>query len=106
MRGQKIRRIWRQRTGGNSREIGYRGMRHGHQVQRRHPREIRTEASVFSGTEVEEPANTRLAEVRIDQNGFITELRQGNGEICRSGGFAFAGQRAGYQDDLRWMVRL
>ena len=81
-------------------------MRHGDEIQRRHTCEIGTQARIFSRTQVQHSADARLAQVRVHEDGFVAELRQGNREVRRGRCFAFARKRASHQNDLRRMIRL
>ncbi len=76
-------------------------MRYGNKIQCRNTGKIRTEAGEFAIPHVEQAADARLSQVGVDKHGAVSKLRQCDGQISRGGGLAFAGERAGYEDDLR-----
>src|SRR5277367_3767644 len=101
MRRQKIGGIRRKRSRGNRCEIRNVGMWDGNEVETRDAREIGTEACILVAAEVEQTADAGLAQVGVNEHGLIAELGESDGQVCSSGGLAFAGQSAGYENDLR-----
>ena len=81
-------------------------MRHCDQIQAGNAREVGTEASVLSLTEGERPANAGFSEVGVDEQRFISELGQGDGQVCGRGRLTLARQRARNQDYLGRVIRL
>src|SRR5882724_3059210 len=106
MRRQKIRGIRRKRAGGDCREIRDRRMRNGDEVETGYTGEIRTEACVFSVGHVQQAADTRFAQVCVDEKGAVAELRERDGQICGGGSLAFTRQSTGDKNDLQRMIGL
>jgi len=51
----------------------------GDQVKAGNAGQVGTQSSRLSAVHIEEAADTRFSQIRIDQQGAITELRQGDG---------------------------
>src|SRR5256885_10323816 len=106
MRRQKIRGIRRKRAGGDCREIRDRRMRNGNEIETGYTGKVRTEACVFSVGHVQQAADTRFAQVRVDKKSAVAELRERDGQICGGRSLAFTRQSAGDKNHLRWMIGL
>src|SRR2546430_11286338 len=63
VRGEQICRIRWERSGGNGHQIGNRGMWNRHEIQTGCAGEIGTQTGIFPWTEIEETADSRLAEI-------------------------------------------
>ena len=81
-------------------------MRRDHFIEAGDTREIGAQASLFPTRQIESPANSGFAQVRIHQQSSITQLRKRYGQVDRRGRLSFARQRACHQNYLRRMFRL
>src|SRR5258708_3244497 len=81
-------------------------MVNGNEIQTGNAGEVRAKSGILSAAEVEEAADAGLAQIGVDEQGAVAKLRESDGKIGGCGGFAFARQSAGNEDDLGRMVGL
>src|SRR4029077_13977884 len=106
MRRKEVGRIGRQRAGGYGGKIGDGGMLDGDEIKTGNSGEVRAQASILSAAQIEETSDAGLAQVGINQQSAVAKLRESHGKIGGSGGFAFARQGAGDEDDLGRVIGL
>src|SRR5260221_4068240 len=81
-------------------------MRHGNEVETGNAGEVRTEACVFSVGHVEQAADIRFAQVRVDEKSAVAELGERDSQVCGGSSLAFKRQSASDKNDLRRMIGL
>src|SRR5215469_13067423 len=75
-------------------------------VESRDTGEIGTQAGLLVCGKAQQSSDTGFAQITIEDNSIVSELRQGNGEVGSCSGFPFARESARHENDLRWMTRL
>ncbi len=81
-------------------------MGHTDEIEARSTSQIRTQASIFSASKIQQSADARLAKVRVHQHSFVTELSQRDGEVRCRRCLTFPGKCASYENHLWWLVGL
>src|ERR1700687_3732229 len=81
-------------------------MRNGDQIKTRNTRKIGTQAGIFPAAQVEKTSDTRLAQVGVQEDGAIAQLRQCHGKVRSSGRLTFTRQGTSNQNDLWGMIGL
>ena len=76
------------------------------EIQARNTRQIGTQTGVLAARQIQQAADARLAQVRIDEHSLVAELGECDGQVCGGGGLAFTGERAGHENYLRRTVGL
>src|SRR6516225_3757745 len=68
--------------------------------------EIGTQAGVLACFKAQQSPDTRFAQIRIENNGLVPELRQRDGKVGSCSGFPFTRECARHENDLWWMTGL